>query len=85
MNVKELIELLQKENPEELVILQKDGEGNGYSPLCAVETCAYTADSTWSGEVGFRELTDELRAGGYSEEDVGGSDAVHAVVLCPIN
>ena len=34
------------------VILQKDSEGNGYSPLCDVDTDAvYIPDSTWSGAV----------------------------------
>lgn len=35
------------------VILQKDAEGNGYSPLSSVDVTGYVyePDTTWSGEV----------------------------------
>lgn len=34
------------------VILQKDGEGNGYSPLSVVdENAVYVAETTWCGTV----------------------------------
>ena len=43
------------------LILQKDGEGNGFSPLELVDDeSVYEADSTWSGEVKPEELTPEL-------------------------
>lgn len=52
MTVAELIEELKKLPPESHVILQKDAEGNGYSPLHAVDGNAiYVAESTYSGEV----------------------------------
>jgi hypothetical protein len=52
MKVKELIDELQKLHPDSEVILQKDGEGNGYSPLAAVDGDAvYMPETTWSGEV----------------------------------
>jgi hypothetical protein len=52
MKVKELMRLLEKENPESEVILQKDSEGNGYSPLYAVDGDAvYVPASTYSGDV----------------------------------
>jgi hypothetical protein len=51
MRVKELIELLQQEDPERLVIVSKDGEGNGFSPMIQEFSVGfYEADSTWSGE-----------------------------------
>lgn len=50
MTVKQLIEKLSELPPETLVILQKDGEGNGYSPLAGVDLGTYRPDSTWSGE-----------------------------------
>lgn len=50
MKVKELIELLQKEDPEREVILQKDSEGNGYSPLYEIGTGTYKPESTYHGE-----------------------------------
>lgn len=52
MTVKELIEALAEANPDAQVILQKDGEGNGYSPLAGfATTCIYSPESTWSGSV----------------------------------
>ena len=52
MKVKELIEELQKMDPESELICQKDSEGNGYSPLAGADPNAvYIAESTWSGDV----------------------------------
>jgi len=52
MNVKELIKELLKMDPEMEVIMQKDGEGNGYSPCAGADGDAiYIAESTYSGEV----------------------------------
>ena len=46
MKVKEL----QKIDGDRIVILQKDIEGSGYSPLEYMDDeVAYRADSTWSG------------------------------------
>jgi hypothetical protein len=84
MTVKELIEKLQAEDPDRLVICQKDPEGNGYSPLEDWWSGAYRADSTWSGEAGMESLTDEDRLRGYSEEDVI-EDGVPALFLVPVN
>lgn len=52
MTVKDLLEALAGLPPDAQVILQKDGEGNGYSPLFCVDAeCVYTPETTWSGEV----------------------------------
>lgn len=52
MTVKELIEALASADPEAQVILQRDGEGNGFSPLEGADLGAvYKPDSTWSGTV----------------------------------
>lgn len=52
MKVKDLIAALAKANPEAEVILQKDGEGNSYSPLSGADLKAvYVPDSTWGGDV----------------------------------
>lgn len=84
MTVIELIKLLEQEDPDRLVVCQKDSEGNGYSPLSGVSQAGYIADSTWSGEVTIESLTEEFRLLGYSEEDVG-SNSVPALILEPIN
>jgi hypothetical protein len=52
MTVKDLIEALQSMPPDAQVILQKDGEGNGYSPLAGVDgEAVYIPDTTWMGDV----------------------------------
>ena len=83
MTVKKLIEKLQMEDPDRLVVCQKDPEGNGYSPLEDWWTGAYRAETTWSGEAGLETLTDENREAGYSEEDVI-ADGVPALFLVPV-
>lgn len=52
MKVKDLIIELLKQNLDSEVILQKDSEGNGYSPLYVVDNNAiYVPNTTWSGTV----------------------------------
>lgn len=52
MKVKDLIELLQTMPEDADVILQKDAEGNGFSPLEGADAdCVYVPYNTWCGEV----------------------------------
>lgn len=52
MKLKELKSLLDEMDDDVEVILQKDGEGNGYSPLAGVDdNGVYFPDTPWSGEV----------------------------------
>lgn len=52
MNVKELKELIFDLPDDMQVILQKDSEGNGYSPLAGTDSNAvYIAENSYSGEV----------------------------------
>lgn len=52
MKVSELLEQLKDLDPDMEVIMQKDAEGNGYSPLAGADPDAvYIEESTWSGEV----------------------------------
>lgn len=89
MTVKELKEILKDCNDNDLVVLQKDAEGNGYSPLDgADDNSVYIPDSTWSGEVRYKKLTAQMRKAGYTKEDtakVGEDGAVACVVLWPVN
>ncbi len=55
MKVKELIEILQKCNPELDVVLQKDSEGNGYDKMHSWEADLMYRD----GEVYDKEYCDE--------------------------
>ena len=83
ITVKDLIELLQKEQPERVVICQSDSEGNGFSPLALAYTGAYRQNEPWSGEIIIEELTPELRQQGFTEEDMRGG--IPALVLQPTN
>lgn len=87
MTVKELIEYLQQCNPSDLVVLSRDAEGNGYSPLESYSEDLYVAESSWYGETCLRELTPELVAQGYTSEDVGSIEdgAIPCVTLAPVN
>jgi len=52
MKVKELIDDLNKLNPELEIILAKDAEGEFFSPLSNIDAnCIYVADSLWTGKV----------------------------------
>ncbi len=83
MTVQELIAELQQMDPERLIVMAKDAEGNGYSPLSSMWEGGYAAESTYSGEAGLEELTEEDKKDGYVQEDV--VDGVPALVLCPTN
>jgi hypothetical protein len=51
MLVKQAIELLQSCDPDAVVIMAKDPEGNGYSPLSGVYGGElYFPETTWSGQ-----------------------------------
>jgi len=70
MKVSDLIAQL-KEFPQDAEVVQaKDGEGNSFSPLADVSLGRYEAETTWGGQWGLLELTDELKKQGYGEEDV---------------
>jgi hypothetical protein len=84
MTVEELIAELTKEDPASVVVMAKDSEGNSYSPLSDYWAGVYRADSTYSGDVGYGELTPELEKAGYGEDDII-EDGVPAVILCPTN
>jgi hypothetical protein len=88
MKVSELIAELQQCDPESLVVMSKDSEGNNFSPLAEIDgDSMYLADSTWSGDVHLRELTPELEEQGYSDDDVRTEEdgAVRCIVLWPTN
>ena len=89
MTVKELLEELKDVPEDTLVVMSRDAEGNGHSPLSDVGDSMYLAESTWSGEVKMRAdaLTDEMRKAGYSEDDCGTEEDgyIPAIVLWPTN
>lgn len=87
MNVKELREALEGLPEDMPVVLQKDGEGNGYSPLSVADgdNNSYKADSTWGGTVKYTKLTDFLKKRGFTDEDVAPEGSVPCLVLVPVN
>lgn len=68
MNIKELKEAI-KELPDDMeVILEKDSEGNGFSPLAEIDTdIIYLANSSYSGEV--RDTRWSTEDSGYESEE----------------
>lgn len=74
MTARELAEQLL-EHPDRLVVMAKDAEGNGYSPLEDTWLTRYAPETTWSGET---EHPDEPW-----DDDYPG--AVPAIVLWPVN
>lgn len=86
MTVGELADYLVGQPRDRLIVLAKDAEGNGYSPLSAAEEAIYVADSTWSGEI---YVTPEEVAdpeSDYAEEDGAPEDGAERVVLLgPVN
>jgi len=83
MKVSELIEKLKKIDGNRIVIIQKDAEGNGYSPLSNLWEGSYKAETTWWGEVGLEKLTKKDIKQGYGKEDV--LDGESALILEPVN
>lgn len=77
MTVRELIERLKQEDPDRVVVLSQDAEGNGFDTLHTVEAMAYS-----DGEVGYQILTPEMKKQGYTEEDLM-PDGTPALVLWP--
>lgn len=86
--VEDMIKELKKCNPKDVVIIQKDAEGNSYSPLSDIEIGdVYVPETTWYGERYLSELTPELLAKGYSDDDTwtDKDTCENAVYLVPIN
>jgi hypothetical protein len=85
MNVKELKEAIADLPDEMEVILQKDSEGNGYSPLSDADANAvYVPDSTWSGDVYSMDWTAE-DACMEEEEWNDMKSQPRSLILCPVN
>lgn len=68
MTVKQLIKKLEKCNPDALVVLSEDAEGNTYNPLYEIEgNMVYDQEYK---EVGYKILTKDMEESGYTEEDL---------------
>ena len=85
MKSHELAKLLL-ENPDVELIMQKDSEGNGYSPLSGVDfEIIYIAETSYSGEVYNTTWTaDEADADPDEWEELKKTNSGYAV-LFPVN
>lgn len=70
MTVKQLKILLHEHPDDAIVVISRDAEGNGHSPLSQVYPGKYYPFNTWSGEF-------------YGEDDV--RDGQQCVALFPVN
>jgi hypothetical protein len=92
MYVWELREILAELPENSLVVLAKDGEGNGFSPLSGYsdEDRYLAEEGDWQGELVSAENCDDERAL-YGEKvpcdhsDCRWSEGVNAVFLWPVN
>ena len=89
MTVEDLIKELKALDPNSQVVISKDAEGNGFSPLCELALGKYDPYNTWDGEWWDQRELDEMA--GMDAEDAEAlhgtiSDkAVEAVCLWPTN
>jgi hypothetical protein len=83
ITVAQLRMLLADMPDDAVVVLAKDAEGNGYSPLALpVEAAWYVPRSTWAGDT--YSLTPDEAEDAYDPHEPCG-DELLAVVLGPIN
>ncbi len=82
--VGELIDWLATQPRYRIVVMSRDAEGNGFSPLADAGDAMYVAESTWAGDV---YPTPEDIAGDdrYTAEDEAPGGAIRVVVLGPTN
>jgi hypothetical protein len=85
----ELADYLATQPRDRKVVLSRDAEGNGFSPLADAGESMYAAETTWSGTV---HPTPEDLAGwmaqpgsAWSDEDAAPGGAERVVVLGPVN
>ena len=65
MKVSELRKLLDAIDPDDIVVLSSDAEGNSFS-----EANGSSLSNFCDGEIGLREITASDREQGYTEEDL---------------
>ena len=86
----ELADYLASQPRGRKIVMAKDAEGNGYSPLADASEAMYAADSTWSGETYLtpEDLAEQLARPdnpGWTEDDAAPDDAERVIVLGPVN
>ena len=51
MKVKDLVEYLERQDPEAIVIVANDSEGNTHAPLDTINNVFYVEEDEWSGKI----------------------------------
>lgn len=74
MNVRQLIAELSNFDPNALVIMSSDSEGNHFNPVYEIGDSKYAPYDEWSGEVIHPD----------DEDEYDPSDITDAVVLWPV-
>jgi hypothetical protein len=82
MNVKDFIQILETYDPEMLVVMSSDSEGNNYSPFSDFDEGYYIPYSTYSGEMYFDQNLEE-EPDEYDVDEI--RQERRALVLFPIN
>jgi hypothetical protein len=67
MTVAEVMGLLEGQNPDAIVVMAGDEEGNYYSTISGIEGDLYMNDD---GDVGYNTMNQELRDEGYTDDDL---------------
>lgn len=81
MKVQDLRTALEGVPDDTVVVVSRDAEGNGFSPLHDAEV-GMKYDKA-NGEIGFGELTPSQMEDGFTDEDLM-DDGQDAVVLWPV-
>ena len=88
MNAGELADYLATQPRDREIIMQKDEEGNGNSPLDQADESMYVPTTTWSGDI---HPTPEQLADptwqliGWTDEDAAPEHAQRVILLTPVN
>ncbi len=87
LTVKDLRDLLDGLPDDMLVVLSKDAEGNGYSPLEEAEQAMYLPESSWAGEryPTPEELARLVLVDPEFVENEAPEDSVRVLLLGPVN
>lgn len=86
MKISALKKAIKQFDDEMEVVLQKDAEGNGYSPLAEVHGNAiYIAESTWGGDVYSTEWSADEACMESDEWEEFKALNPKCVILAPIN
>lgn len=78
VTVKQAITILETLEPDRLIVLSSDEEGNEYRPMTSFFTGLYDPEYR---EIHMETLTEEDRKHGYTEEDLGDPDTDTKVVV----